>query len=198
MPIDKRWKENFNPYLYDDYKEAGVERERLRQANSLEGWIYVGVCATWPGMSKIGMTAGKLGTRASGEQNPFYDLLCAFKVLEGTSSEKIEEIEGSTKAMLRESYRCELHRGSGRPSEWFHADPAEFRGVVHDFLYQHYCTYMYAYWCHEREVGVIHSWENPGLAPGGRRMYQATDWSSPPVAFECRMPPGCGQDCDCW
>lgn len=198
MTIDRRWADKFNPHDFDDYKDAYVEQQRLRQENSDVGWIYVGVCDSWPEMSKIGMTTGKLGTRSSSEQNPHYDVLCAFKVLEGTSGERIKEIEASTKAMLRRLYRCEPHRGSGLPSEWYHVRPAEFRQVVHDFLYENYCTYMYAYMCSERGVGVIYSWENRSLITGTRRVYQAGDWSSPPVASECQMPPGCGAECDCW
>lgn len=80
---------------YNDYKMDFLERERLRQENSIRGWIYIGVDIRFNNMAKIGLTEGRLGTRASGSQNPFYALLCAFKIKEGVSRQKISEIESS-------------------------------------------------------------------------------------------------------
>lgn len=199
MPIDKHWEDHFDEYAFYDYKTAHVERERLRQENSYIGWIYVGVCVERPDRAKIGLTTGELGTRASSPQNPSFALLCAFKVKEGTEPRIFKEIEGAAKDMLGKRYKRINHISSGLPSEWFYADPLEFRTVVHDFLYEMFDRYMDCYWCSDREFGVIRSWQNDRLLNGGHVVpYQANDLSNPPVAFECTMPPGCGEDCNCW
>ena len=39
---------------YNDYKMDFLERERLRQENSIRGWIYIGVDIRFNNMAKIG------------------------------------------------------------------------------------------------------------------------------------------------
>lgn len=199
MPIDKHWEEKFDDDKFDDYKAAIVERERLRQENSNLGWIYIGLCTLTPGIAKIGLTTGALGTRASGSQNPFYALLCAFKVKDGTEPRVFSQIESDAIGMLEGCYKRINHVTSGKKSEWFYADPTEFRKLVHDFLYEKYSLYLYCYYCSERDTGVIYSWENNYLVHGrSASSYQANDLSNPPIAFECQVPPGCGAECQCW
>ncbi|WP_318482265.1 GIY-YIG nuclease family protein [Photobacterium leiognathi] len=182
-----------------DYKTEWVEQERLRQENSTENWIYIGTDTQRPNMAKIGLTTGLLGTRASGSQNPFYTLYCAFKIKDGVDSKKVSEIEDSVKAFLSRLYECIPHETSGRRSEWFYVTPMEMRGLVHDFLYENFSWEMHCYHCNIRDVGVIYSWENAKLIGGfSRAPYQAQDLSSPPVDPNCYMPGGCGEDCDCW
>ncbi|MDW6004181.1 GIY-YIG nuclease family protein [Vibrio mangrovi] len=182
-----------------DYKEEWLENERLRQENSKENWIYIGTDVQRPDMAKIGLTTGSLGTRASGSQNPFYTLLCAFKIKAGVKKEQVKHIEDSVKVFLNQSYQCINHEGSGRESEWFYVSPYEMRGIVHDYLYENFSWEMYCYHCHIRDIGVIYSWENAALLQNTRRApYQANDLSSPPVDPDCYMPGGCGRDCDCW
>ncbi|MBV7502878.1 hypothetical protein [Achromobacter sp. ACM05] len=197
--MSRNWEENFDFNDYDDHKMAWCEHERLRQENSINGWIYVGLDTRYNNMAKIGLTTGQLGTRASGSQNPFYALLCAFKIKEGVAAGKVSEIEVSIIHYLSQHYKRISHITSGRLSEWFYATPLEMRGVVHDFLYEKYNREMHCYHCSERDIGVIYSWENKKFLSGApRNPYQATDLSSPPVDAACYMPGGCGADCNCW
>jgi len=183
----------------DDYKTAWCERERLKQENSTDNWLYIGLDIQRNHMAKIGLTTGSLGTRASGSQNPFYALYCAFKIKEGVVSEKVTEIEKGVINFLSKFYSRIPHATSGRLSEWFDVTPSEMRELVHDFLYDNYNLYMHCYHCPERDIGVIYSWENKKLLEGASRtQYQANDLSSPPVDSRCYMPGGCGEDCDCW
>lgn len=197
--MNRNWEDDFDFDDYDDYKTASCERERLWQENSINGWIYVGLDTRYNNMAKIGLTTGQLGTRASGSQNPFYSLLCAFKIREGVSPEKVSGIESGVIAFLCQYYERIRHQTSGRFSEWFYAKPFEMRELVHDFLYEKYSWEMYSYHCSERNIGVIYSWENKKLLSGApRNPYRANDLSSPPVDFACYMPGGCGADCNCW
>lgn len=200
MGINKNWENGFNEDDYDDYKSAEVERERLEQANSTDWWIYIGLDIQRTNMAKIGLTSGDLGTRASSSQNPFFTLLCGFKVKDGIGPIKLKKIEDAVIAMLESRYVQINHFGTGRKSEWFYVSAHIMRELVHDFLYDQYSQYMYCYHCHERDMGVIHSWQNNGSINGGKNSrYHASDLSNPPVAFECLTPPGCGAaDCDCW
>ncbi|WP_152594601.1 hypothetical protein [Massilia sp. BSC265] len=204
MKIDRNWQAKFDWNAYDDYKEAWVEHDRLRQSNSLIGWIYIGIDTRRPGEVKVGKTTGELGTRASSTQNPYYTLFHAFKVKEGLAPHIIGSIEESTFAMLDGQYDRVTHWGSNKKSEWFKArpgrlllSPEEMAEVVSEFLYQHYSSSMYCYYCPDRDIGVIHGWHNP-LVRGNLPPYQALDHSNPPVAFECYLPGGCGLDCNCW
>jgi hypothetical protein len=199
MAINRNWKDDFGWNDYDDYKSAHIEYERLRQANSTIGWIYIGFDIRHPDEAKIGLTSGELGTRASSAQNPYFALLCAFKIKDGVNSRTIDEIEFEVHRMLEAHYKRINHISSGRKSEWFVVSPFDVRDLVHDFIYNNHYSHMYSYYCHERDMGVINSWENDSVISGGSRgPYQAMDLSNPPVAFECLTPPGCGADCDCW
>jgi hypothetical protein len=182
-----------------DYKMEWLEDERFRQDNSTTNWIYIGVDTEREGMAKIGLTTGSLGTRSSGTQNPFYALLCAFKIKEGVNPDRVAIIEDSVKTFLSKSYRCIPHRISGRLSEWFYVTPTEMRERVNDFLYENFSWEMHCYRCDIRDIGVIYSWENTEFRQGrSRPRYQVNDLSSPPVDPNCYMPGGCGEDCDCW
>lgn len=182
-----------------DYKMDWVENERLRQDNSTINWIYIGVDTGREGIAKIGLTTGSLGTRSNGTQNPFYALLCAFKIKEGVNDDRVAIIEDSVKKILSASYRCIPHKISGRLSEWFCVTPIEMRQHVHDFLYENFSREMHCYHCNIRDIGVICGWENPEFLQGrSRPRYQANDLSSPPVDPNCYMPGGCGENCDCW
>ena len=182
-----------------DYKTESLEQERLRQENSTENWIYIGTDIHRPKIAKIGLTTSLLGTRASGSQNPFYTLFCAFKIKDEVDAKKVSLIEGSVKDFLSGLYDCIPHETSGRLSEWFYVTPMEMRERVYDFLYEKFSLEMHCYHCNIRDVGVIYSWENSKLIGGSSRTpYQAKDLSSPPVDPNCYMPGGCGEDCDCW
>jgi len=89
----------------DDYKQAQVEQEQLRQERSTSGWIYIGVDVRQHSIAKIGYTGGSLGTRASGTQNPFYDLRYAFKIKEGVSDKTVRQIDSAVKRFLDRHYR---------------------------------------------------------------------------------------------
>lgn len=176
-----------------------MEQERLRQENSTAGWIYIGIDVRHNNIAKIGLTTKLLGTRASCSQNPFYTLLCAFKIKDGVNSDKIHQIEGEVIDLLSRYYQRINHYSSERPSEWFYGDPSNVRNLVHDFLYDNFNWHMHCYHCNERDLGVIYSWENKQYIENGQRTpYRAIDLSTPPVALECSFPPGCGADCDCW
>lgn len=199
MAINKNWEDDFDPDNYDDYKSAEVERERLRQENSTDCWIYIGLDIRHNDEAKIGLTNGSLGTRASSSQNPYYTLLCAFKVKEGTDPTKLAEIESAVKAMLGSRYGVIRHYGSGLSSEWFRVSAQEMREVVHSFLYERYSWYMNSYYCSDRDMGIINGWENTRFINGRNNFrYSSRDLSNPPVSFDCLTPPGCGADCDCW
>ena len=174
--MNRTLEDNFDFNDHDDYKMAWCEQERLRQENSINGWIYVGLDTRYNNMAKIGLTTGQLGTRASGSQNPFYALLCAFKIKEGVAAVKVSEIEVSIINYLSHYYNR-----------------------INHITYEKYSWEMYSYHCSERDIGVIYSWENKQFLSGApRNPYQANDLSSPPVDSACCMPGGCGEDCDCW
>lgn len=196
MAINKYWEDDFDENDYDDLKEAHVERERLRQENSNVGWIYIGLDTRNDREAKIGRTIGTPGSRAGGTQNRYYALLCAFKIRDGVHPSTIELIEGAVHEMIERDYERMRHPRTGRKTEWFSINSFFAKQIVHDFLYEKFNQYMHCYHCHERDKGVIYSWEPP--IDSGRVRYQATDLSNPPVAYECSMPPGCGADCDCW
>ena len=136
--MNRNLENDFDFNDHDDYKMEWCERERLRQENSVNGWIYVGLDTRHDKMAKIGLTTGQLGTRASGSQNPFYALLCAFKIREGVAAVKASEIEVNIINHLSQYYVRISHVTSGRLSEWFYANPLEMRLVVHHFLYEKY------------------------------------------------------------
>lgn len=185
--------------IFDDYKLDSLEQERLRQERSTIGWIYIGIDVARQNISKIGLTTDRLGTRASGSQNPYFALFCAFKIREGVSESKVHEIEDSVIKFLSQYYQRINHYSSCRYSEWFVVNAQEMRDCVHNFLYDQYSSEMYSYWCNDRDIGVIHSWENTQLLQAKLRPeYKASDLSSPPVDSNCYMPGGCGRDCNCW
>lgn len=102
--------------------------------------------------------------------------------------------------MLEQHYARVPHRVTGRPSEIFVVTAEEMRDVVYRFLCEHFTFYLNAYYDHDREMWVIYSWQNPyHLVGKNLPPYYAQDHTNPPVAFECLMPPGCGDpDCRCW
>lgn len=178
-----------------DYENYLVEQRERREENSLDGWIYIGVDIRFDNIAKIGLTTGRLGTRASGSQNPFYALLCAFKIREETNNRRISQIERSAISFLNQYYDRIYHYTSGEPSEWFYAKPFEMKNDIYNFLCDNYFMDMYAYYCNQRNMDVIKSWENPKLlAKKSRPKYEALDFSDPPVDFNCYMPGGCGED----
>lgn len=182
-----------------DYENYLVEQREIREENSLDGWIYIGVDIRFDNIAKIGLTTGRLGTRASGSQNPFYALLCAFKIREGVNNRRISKIESSAISFLNQYYNRIYHYTSGEPSEWFYANPFEMKNDIYNFLCDNYFMDMYAYYCDQRNMDVIKSWENPKLlAKKSRPKYKALDLSDPPVDSNCYMPGGCGENCDCW
>lgn len=196
----KNWEDEFDESDYDDHKSAYIERERLRQENSVEWWIYIGVDIERLHLSKIGLTSGSLGTRATGTQNTFYTLYFAFKVKHGIGRAKLKEIEDAIIAMLELRYERLSHR-TGRKSEWFVISADEMREEIYYFLCQtRYIYDMKGYFCQDRDMWVIETWQNLNLLEGkAMPPYRAKDHSNPPVAFECLMPPGCGAlDCTCW
>jgi len=199
MAINKHWELQFNWDSYADFKEGSVEYERQRQENSTVGWIYIGFDTQDNRIAKIGKTTNSLGTRAYSSGNTRYALLCAFKIQEGFNSDTVKRIEDAVKDFLWRRYERMKFVNSGEWSEWFVVTPSEMRAVVHDFLYEEFSTYMHCYFCPDRDVGVIYTWENTHLlGKGAASPYQAVDTSNPPPAFECSMPPGCGAECDCW
>lgn len=182
-----------------DYENYLVQQRERREENSLDGWIYIGMDIRFDDIAKIGLTTGRLGTRASSSQNPFYALLCAFKIRETTSNQKISEIERSAISFLNQYYVRIDHYTSGEKSEWFYVNPYQMKDAIYNFLCENYFMDMYAHSCNQRNIDVIHSWENPNLlAKKSRPRYNALDLSNPPVDFNCYMPGGCGEDCNCW
>ena len=198
--VYRGWPEQHYDDVQDDFKSSQNELERLRQANSVTSWIYIGVDTQRPEEAKIGLTNNQLGTRASSPQNPYYTLYCAFKVKDGTSPQKLKEIESAIKKMLTANYIQIHHYGSGELSEIFKVSPKEMRDVVNNFLLENFRYSMLSYHCHERDIGVIEGWENKRYIHGGVNLpYQPNDLSNPPIWPECLTPPGCGEPgCKCW
>lgn len=183
-----------------DYKSEWLEQEGQRQAESVTSWIYVGVDTRHPDEAKIGLTGGQLGTRASSPQNPYYTLFRAFKVKDGTSREKLKEIETAIKEMLSANYEPVAHYGSGSFSEVYKVSPQEMTEVVNNYLLKRFGSYILWYYCDQRDIGVIEGWENDKYIRDGVNLsYKPRDLSSPPISLECLTPPGCGDpDCKCW
>lgn len=183
-----------------DYKTQWLEEEAQRQANSTEWWIYIGSDPERPHRAKIGLTSNGLRTRATATHDPGYGLFYAFKVKHGIGEATLKQIEGAIISMLEQHYVRVAHRVTGRPSEIFVVSAEEMRDVVYQFLCEHFTFYLNAYYDHDREMWVIYSWQNPyHLVGKDLPPYYAQDHSNPSVAFECLMPPGCGDpDCRCW
>lgn len=200
MAIDKYREDKFDPDDFDDYKMAWVEKERLRQENSENGWIYVGMDSRSDDRAKVGLTKNGLATRASSSHNPDYMPYCGFKIKEGVSREAIRRIEAETICELERRFARIKHKGSGKVSEWFMASPGELREACNEFLSNHHSSSMDGYHCFDRDMNVVKSWENDRVLRGGEnKPFEASDLSNPPVAFECYMPGGCGAaDCDCF
>lgn len=198
--VNKNWEEEHDEDDYDDFKSSQNALEQKRQENSVRSWIYVGVDTRDPNEAKIGLTGGQLGTRASSPQNPRYTLYRAFKVKDGTTREKLKEIETDIKMMLTENYAPIPHYGSGELSEVFKVSPQEMAEVVNDHLLDKFRFDMLCYQCDQRDIGIIEGWENDKYIRGGVNLpYQPRDLSNPPVAIECLTPPGCGDpSCKCW
>ena len=149
--------------MYDDYKMDWVEKQNRLQGESVEGWIYIGVSTNHPYIAKIGLTAGKLGTRASSSQNPFYTLLCAFKIKVGISQQIIYQIESTIISELSKHYQRLEHISSSRLSEWFAGNPNEIRENVNHILCDRFLNEMYGFHCDIRNEFIIYSWENKWL-----------------------------------
>ncbi|WP_131669446.1 hypothetical protein [Psychrobacter pygoscelis] len=182
-----------------DYKMEWLEQERFKQESSVENWIYIGADVKRLDMAKVGLTTGLLVTRASCSQNPFYTLLCGFKIKYGVEPRKVHQIEAAVIEFLDNTYERINHYNTNRPSEWFFIEPSRMRMLVHDFLYNNFNQCMHCYYCSERNIGVIYSWENKQLLEGTTRTpYRADDLSSLLVDPDCYMQGGCGKDCDCW
>lgn len=182
-----------------DYKHEYIHRENLKQQMSTVEWIYIGMDIRQDNIAKIGLTTKSLATSASCSQNPYYTLLCGFKIKEGVEPKKVREIEAAVINFIDSNNQRIYHYHTNRPSEWFQISPFTIRDTIHDFLYDNFSQYMYCYHCNERNVGVIQSWENKYLLEGiPRTPYKAEDLSSPPVSSDCYMQGGCGEDCDCW
>lgn len=182
-----------------DYKHEYIHRENLKQQMSTVGWIYIGIDIRQDNIAKIGLTTKSLATRAGCSQNPFYTLLCGFKIKHGVEPQKVHQIEAAVIEFLDGINQRISHYNTNRPSEWFFAEPLTVRNLVHDFLYDRFNQYMYSYYCSERNIGVIFSWENKQLLEGvSRTPYKAEDLSSPPIDSNCYIQGGCGEDCDCW
>jgi len=148
-------------------------------------------------MAKIGLTTGSLGTRASSSQSPFYVLLCAFKINDGVTSKTVKRIETAIIYSLNCSYGHIRHKTTDRYSEWFYIEPAKMRKHVDRFLRKNHISHMRNYFCSERDIYVLYTWENTMYLKGtSRAPYRANDLSSPPVDPVCFTPGGC-VDCDC-
>lgn len=181
----------------DDYKIQYLRNEHNRQFSSTEAWIYIGIDTDRMDMFKIGLTTGKLNTRDTSSQNPFYTILTGFKVKVGISKSEIREIEQTVLTEVAECYeRINLYN-SGNVSEWFWGDPHEARDFVHDFLYESYSNKMNCYYCNIRDIGIIYGWENERILHGkNRKPYEVNDISNPPENPDCYNQGGCG-DIDC-
>jgi hypothetical protein len=184
-----------------DYRmdmEWSIE-EQLRQDGSNKNWIYIGADVERGDMAKIGLTTGQLGTRASGTQNIYYTLFCAFKIKDAVTSQQVKTIETEALQFLSEHYERLRHQTTGKLSEWYRVTPLEMKGAINDFLYLNFSKCMHCYYCDIRDAGIIHSWENKDyLQCGSRPKYRASDLSSPPIDPNCLNIGGCGRDCDCW
>ena len=198
MTRDKNWEDNFNEYDYDDHKAAWVAKQELRQSNSIEWWIYIGIDINRENMAKIGLTSGTLSTRATSTQNPFYTIYCAFKVKEGTNEVQLKQIETAIINRLWKDFTREKHITTGRWTEWFYVSPQLMRVIVHEFLCENFSQFMNCYWCPDRGC-VINGWQNTERLHGRLNApFHVSDISDQPVDFACLTPPGCGADCDCW
>ena len=78
-----------------DYKHEYIHRENLKQQMSTVGWIYIGIDIRQDNIAKIGLTTKSLATRAGCSQNPFYTLLCGFKIKHGVEPQKVHQIEAA-------------------------------------------------------------------------------------------------------
>jgi hypothetical protein len=183
-----------------DYKTLWLKQEEQKQANSTDWWIYIGCNPEYPNRSKIGLTSKGLRTRASSTRDPGYGLFYAFKVKHDIGEATLEQIENSIICMLERRYVRVIRRVTRRPSEIFEVTAEEMRDVVYEFLCENFTAYLNAYYDQDRDIWVIYSWQNPYYLVGkDLPPYYAQDNSNPPVAFECLMPPGCGDpDCTCW
>ncbi|GAA0319198.1 GIY-YIG nuclease family protein [Psychrobacter aestuarii] len=178
-----------NSEWWEDNHEFELQyRETLRQMESNESWIYIGVDIRYDNMAKIGLTTKALASRASSSQNPYYTLLCGFKIKEGVEAKKIHKIEAAIISFLDQSYERIDHCKSGKPSEWFCVNPIEVRKEIHDFLYEKFEKYMFCIWCETTDIVFIKYWENKSLLEGTIKASNiAQDLSSPTFSSDTDM-----------
>lgn len=183
-----------------DYKSDMVEEDRLLQEHSTEWWIYIGLNPDRPERAKIGLTSNGLKTRASATHDPEYGLFYAFKVRHGIGERMLKEIETAIIAMLEQRYVRVNRRVTGKSTEIFEVTAEQMREDVYHFLCAHFTFYLKSYYDQDRDMWVIYAWQNPyHLVGKNLPPYYAQDHSNPPIAYECLVPPGCGDpDCGCW
>lgn len=116
------WVQAFKGWKFESIEDHRNVEMFLNEANSLEGWIYIGSDVGKPNIAKIGMTAREISTRERCSQNPFYRIIFAFKV-NRMNIGNIRNLEQQIIHQLSYSYRRINHVSTGNPSEWFEISP---------------------------------------------------------------------------
>ena len=130
---DSNWAqalEMWNFETIDDYRQV---ESFLSEANSRQGWIYIGSDTSKPNIAKIGMTTREISTRERCPQNPFYQIIFAFKVnLRNIGN--IFNLEQQIINQLSLSYSRINHVSTGNPSEWFEIPPQNLIDFCFNFI----------------------------------------------------------------
>lgn len=139
--IDKNWgncnwRKDIECCSFETLDEYFYVKSVLEEANSLEGWIYIGEDVSNPGIAKIGMTTKKIVSREQCTQNPFYQIIFAFKVkVRYATRRQLTRIEKTLMDFLEEKGGRIEHVSTGRLSEWFSMSPQVMIRSCFDIIY---------------------------------------------------------------
>ncbi|MGF1735365.1 GIY-YIG nuclease family protein [Photobacterium satsumensis] len=148
-------------YQYRDYTVDAVMDETLRNIDSRENWIYIGVDTEKRGRAKIGMTTNGLETRGRCASNPDYLICYAFKLKANVKKEKVKEIEGYIKSNVENrGFKAIKHRSTNNKSEWFFISPQELREIIRQILIDIFMFDVDGHYDFDREEYILNIFEN--------------------------------------
>ncbi|MFA0108501.1 GIY-YIG nuclease family protein [Vibrio breoganii] len=142
--------------------ENEKRQQELERGVGQPNWIYIGFDVRFPHspLSKIGITKGKLGTRATGTQNPFYALLIAFKVKPQVSKKELERMEKVIKKELSSYHKPLPHVMTGKDSEWYEIHPQTMKETVEAILEDWFLDKFLGGYCDMQERFIFETWNN--------------------------------------
>ena len=135
---------------FADYKMEFSHAQAVKNFESVNGWIYIGLDNSVSDRAKVGLTTGDLGSRSYSSGNPDYFLFCAFKCRHDITEDQLRSIEKDLIARLDQHYKNKdeellriRHFDSQKLSEWYGGiDTTIFFQDVHYILYTFHFNYF--------------------------------------------------------